>query len=171
MCVGAALDELERDTRVCVRVQPQRSAGVQIRPAEERDDARCRAVHGTATMSSYGQIHRWLERIVCDPETPLEQCDWTLVAELDGRVVGYVAVTGNHIENLYIDPEAQGRGVGRMLLTAVEQRVIGPVTLRCLTANTRARLLYERCGFAVTRDEEIHYHGHSLAAWFMVKAR
>jgi ribosomal protein S18 acetylase RimI-like enzyme len=165
-----ALDELERDARGFVRVQPQRSADVQIRPAEERDDARCRAIHGAATMSSYGQVHRWLERIVCDPETPLEQCDWTLVAELDGRVVGYVAVTANHIENLYIDPEAQGRGVGRMLLAAVEQRVIGPVTLRCLTANTRARALYERSGFAVTRDEEIHYHGRSLAAWFMVKA-
>jgi GNAT superfamily N-acetyltransferase len=169
--IATALDGIDHDGRVFVGVQQQRPASVQIRPAEDQDDARCRAIHGTAVMSSYGQIHRWLEPIVCDPETPLERCDWTLVAELDGRVVGYVAVTGNHIENLYIDPEAQGRGVGRMLLAAVEQRVIGPVTLRCLTANSRARVLYERCGFAVTRDEEIHYHGRPLAAWFMVKAR
>jgi ribosomal protein S18 acetylase RimI-like enzyme len=152
-------------------LQPQPPAGAQIRPAEERDDARCRAIHGAATMSSYGQVHRWLERIVCDPETPLEPCDWSLVAELDGRVVGYVAVTGNHIESLYIMPDAQGHGVGRALLAAAEQRLSGPVTLRCLTANGRARSLYERCGFAVTRQEEVHYHGRTLAAWFMVKAR
>jgi ribosomal protein S18 acetylase RimI-like enzyme len=152
-------------------VQPQRSLGVQIRPAEDRDDARCRAIHGAATMSSYGQIHRWLEPIVCDPETPLESCDWSLVAELDGHVVGYVAVTGNHIENLFIMPAAQGHGIGRMLLAAVEQRLSGAVTLRCLIVNGRARSLYERCGFEVIREEEVHYHGLMLAAWFMVKER
>jgi GNAT superfamily N-acetyltransferase len=149
----------------------QPPASVQIRTAEERDDARCRAIHGAATMSSYGQVHRWLEPIVCDPETPLEPCEWSLVAELDGRVVGYVAVTGNHVESLYIMPDAQGHGVGRALLAAVEQRLIGPVTLRCLTANGRARSLYERCGFAVSREEEIRYHGRPFTAWFMVKAR
>jgi GNAT superfamily N-acetyltransferase len=153
------------------RLQPQPSAGIQIRIAEARDDARCRAIHGAATMSSYGQIHRWLEPIVCDPATPLEPCDWSLVAEIHDRVVGYVAVTGNHIENLFIMPDVQGRGVGRALLDAVLQRVTGPVTLRCLTANGRARSLYERCGFAVAREEDVHYHGHTLAAWFMVKPR
>lgn len=152
-------------------LQPQPQAGVQIRTAEERDDARCRAIHGAATMSSYGKVHRWLEPIVCDPETPLEPCEWALVAELDGRVVGYVAVTGNHIESLYIMPDAQGHGVGRALLAAAEQRLTGPVTLRCLTANGRARSLYERCGFVVSREEQIHYHRRPLTAWFMVKPR
>lgn len=122
-------------------------------------------------MSSYGQVHRWLEPIVCDPETPLEACEWSIVAEIDGRVVGYAAVTGNHIENLYILPEVQGRGVGRKLLAVVEQRLTGPMTLRCLTANGRARSLYERCGFTVAREEDVHYHGRALASWFMVKAR
>jgi GNAT superfamily N-acetyltransferase len=150
---------------------PSNPTAVQIRAAEPRDDAPCRAIHGAATMSSYGQVHRWLEPIVCDPDTPLEPCDWSLVAELDGRVVGYAAVTGNHIENLYILPDAQGRGIGRALLGAVEQRLIGPVTLRCLTVNGRARSLYERCGFAVAREETVEYHGRTLAAWFMVKAR
>ena len=79
-------------------------------------------------MSSYGAVYRWLERIVCDPDTPLEPCDWMLVAEIDSRVVGYVAVSRNHVENLYVDPEVQGRGVGRQLLAAVEERVVGPIT-------------------------------------------
>ena len=122
-------------------------------------------------MSSYGQVHRWLEPIVCDPQTPLEPCEWSLVAELDGGVVGYVAVTGGHIENLYTLPEAQGHGIGRALLAAVQQRVTGPITLRCPTVNSRARSLYERCGFAVIQEEAIDYHGHAFATWFMRNAR
>jgi ribosomal protein S18 acetylase RimI-like enzyme len=142
-----------------------------IRPAAPGDDRRCRAIHAAATMSSYGAIYRWLERIVHDPDTPLEGSEWMLVAELDGQVVGYVAVTGNHVENLYVDPAAQGIGVGSRLLAAVEERVIGAITLRCLVVNTRARSLYERCGFAVHHQERIDYHGRLLDAYFMLKRR
>lgn len=145
--------------------------GIEIRPAEARDDQPCRAIHASATMSSYGAVYQWLERIVCDPETPLEPCEWMLVAEIDGRAVGYAAVSGNHVENLYVDPAVQGRGVGRHLLAAVEERLVGPITLRCLVVNTRARSLYERCGFAVDHQERIDYHGRLLDAWFMIKQR
>jgi len=145
--------------------------GIEIRPAGPGDDRRCRAIHADATMSSYGAVYRWLERIVYDPDTPLEPCEWMLVAELDGAVVGYVAVSRNHVENLYVDPAAQGRGVGAALLAAVEERLVGPVTLRCLVVNTRARSLYERCGYTADHQERIDYHGRLLDAWFMVKPR
>jgi GNAT superfamily N-acetyltransferase len=126
------------------------ASGLEIRPAEARDDGPCRAIHAAATMSSYGAVYRWLERIVYDPDTLLEPCDWMLVAELDRRVVGYVAVSANHIENLYVDPAAQGRGVGRRLLSAVEERLVGPISLRCLLVNTRARSLVEAAGSSST---------------------
>jgi GNAT superfamily N-acetyltransferase len=144
---------------------------IEIRPVEARDDARCRQIHGAATMSSYGATYRWLERIVCDPDTPLEPCEWMLVAEIQERVVGYVAVSRNHVENLYVDPGSQGLGVGRSLLRAVDERVAGPITLRCLLVNTRARSLYERCGFTIDHQERIDYHGRMLDAWFMIKSR
>lgn len=144
---------------------------IRIRPAAPGDDRRCRAIHADATMSSYGAVYRWLERIVYDPDTALEPSEWMLVAELDGLVVGYVAVSGHHVENLYVDPAAQGVGVGRRLLAAVEDRVVGPLSLRCLVVNTRARSLYERCGFAIHHQERIDYHGRLLDAYFMVKRR
>ena len=147
------------------------SPRIEIRPAEPRDDARCRAIHGAATMSSYGSIYRWLERIVCDPDTPLETCEWMLVAELEGRLAGYVAVSENHIENLYVDPEAQSAGVGARLLEAVEDRLSGSITLRCLVVNERARRFYERHGFVAAHQERIDYHGRPLEAWFMIKRR
>ena len=144
---------------------------IEIRPAEARDDGRCRAIHAAATMSSYGAVYRWLERIVYDPDTPLETCEWMLVDEIERELVGYIAVSGNHVENLYVDPAAQGLGVGRSLLAAVEERLVGPITLRCLMVNTRARSLYERCGFTTLRQERIDYHGRLLDAWFMIKPR
>jgi GNAT superfamily N-acetyltransferase len=136
------------------------------------DTAALQRIHAAATMSSYGQILRWLQPILEDPATPLEAVEWTLVAVEDAddeAVLGYVAVTRRHIENLYIDPPAQGRGVGAALLAAVGERVDGTITLRCLLHNPKARRFYERHGYAVDRVERIVYHGQELDAWFMQK--
>ena len=130
-------------------------------------------IHAAATKSSYGGVLTWLEPILEDPATPLEPADWTLCAVDDAdddRVLGYVAVTARHIENLYIDPSAQGRGIGAQLLAAVAERVAErPLTLRCLHVNPEARRFYERHGYAVARSETITYHGARLEAWLMSK--
>lgn len=86
-----------------------------------------------------------------------------LVAERDGRVVGFIRVvqpvalpSGDHvrqIQGLAVDPAHQGRGIGRMLLDAAgeEARRQGALrmTLRVLSTNTVARRLYESAGFAI----------------------
>jgi len=86
-----------------------------------------------------------------------------LVAELDGRVVGYVRLTNTiplashthvlSIQGFLVSDEARGRGVGRALIRAAvaEARARGArrLTLRVLGHNTPARRLYESEGFAV----------------------
>ena len=86
-----------------------------------------------------------------------------LVAELDGEVSGYVTLGRAtelrasdhvvHVLGLAVAESAQGRGVGRALVhaAAAEARARGArrLTLRVLGHNTRARHLYERCGFVV----------------------
>lgn len=86
-----------------------------------------------------------------------------LVAELDGAVVGYVALhrvssLASHahvriIDGLVVAPSAQGRGVGEALVRAALDRAreqgAAKVTLRVLATNPSARRLYERCGFVV----------------------
>lgn len=93
-----------------------------------------------------------------------------LVAEIDGAVVGYVAIRqavalASHahvleISGLAVDPAHQGAGVGRRLVEAAlaDARARGArkVSLRVLASNAGARRLYERCGFVVEgvlRDE------------------
>jgi len=96
----------------------------------------------------------------------------TVVAELDGRVVGFaVAVLGEpddggvraaDLEMIAVDPDAQRRGTGRLLLDAALEIMRGA---GCAYANvwtggdvghTAARRLYEGNGF--TPLPVVHYY-------------
>jgi ribosomal protein S18 acetylase RimI-like enzyme len=86
-----------------------------------------------------------------------------LVAEVEGRVVGYAKVgpalaleSNRHVlelKGLAVDPGHHGRGIGRQLVEAVirtaSERGARRVTLRVLGPNAAARALYRSCGFTV----------------------
>jgi ribosomal protein S18 acetylase RimI-like enzyme len=93
-----------------------------------------------------------------------------LVAELNGRLVGYIRVRpvtplpeNAHVlgvMGLAVAPGARGRGVASALLAAAEQQVRAAgarkLSLRVLSTNQTALRLYERLGFVregVLRDE------------------
>ncbi|MGX4692608.1 N-acetyltransferase family protein [Streptomyces sp. JNUCC 63] len=98
-----------------------------------------------------------------------------LVAELDGRLVGYLRLglatelaSNAHVRmvrGLAVAEQARGQGVGRALLRASveEARRQGArrLTLRVLGHNTPARELYESEGFVVegVLPEEFHLDG------------
>ena len=86
----------------------------------------------------------------------------TLKALLGARIVGTGRARAEgdvlRIGRLSVAPDLQGRGTGTALLTALEA-LAGPevtraalFTGRCSTANVR---LYERCGYVVTRYEDL----------------
>ncbi|MFI9598683.1 GNAT family N-acetyltransferase [Streptomyces sp. NPDC052043] len=106
-----------------------------------------------------------------------------LVAELDGRLVGYIRLgfptelaSNAHVRQilgLAVAEEARGEGVGRALLRAAveEARRQGArrITLRVLGHNTPARKLYESEGFVVegVQPEEFHLDGVYVDDIFM----
>lgn len=68
------------------------------------------------------------------------------VVEANGRIVGFVAVEGEWIEQLYLDPAWTGLGIGSRLLALATAHM--PVSkLHCFQANEGARRFYERHGF------------------------
>lgn len=77
------------------------------------------------------------------------------VAELDGRIVGWGARENepNYVSDLWVDPDYQGRGIGRTLLLYLCGVMIaeGRKTVRLDThaKNAAAIRLYERCGFVI----------------------
>ena len=78
----------------------------------------------------------------------LADWDWGRVAcTADGAVVAFVAMTGAHIDQVFVDPGHQGVGLGRTLLAAALARGLRPATLDVLARNRPARRLYEAFGF------------------------
>jgi GNAT superfamily N-acetyltransferase len=73
-----------------------------------------------ADASAIAEIHEraveWAEQV---PQ-PLPQGD-TLVAELDGRVYGFVTTTADG-DAVFVDPRAQGAGLATQLLEAARAR-------------------------------------------------
>ncbi len=63
------------------------------------------------------------------------------------RIVGFIAVSGDWVEQLYLDPAWTGQGIGSRLL-AQATAGISPLKLHCFQANTGACRFYERNGFS-----------------------
>ena len=75
----------------------------------------------------------------------------TLIAERDGRAVGYVAFGHERLDSLFVLPDAQGAGVGSALheeaVTANRRGGAPCCRLWVLEANEPARRFYERRGW------------------------
>lgn len=86
------------------------------------------------------QIRQWIR----DEMVPGHEV-W--VAEADGRVVGFAALTNDLLGHLYVHPDTQNQGVGTALLEwAKGQRPAG-FRLWVFQKNEGARRLYERHEF------------------------
>ncbi|NOZ08494.1 MAG: GNAT family N-acetyltransferase [FCB group bacterium] len=87
-----------------------------------------------------------------------------LVAEAKEQIIG--AVLGTHdgrkgwINRLAVAPGFQGRGLGRRLIEAVEQRLddAGIDIVACLIEdwNTVSQTVFTKCGYS--RHDDIHYY-------------
>ena len=72
-----------------------------------------------------------------------------LVAEEEGRIVGYLHYSSGELHRLYIEPELIGRGVGRALLAELNRRLPAGTEYVALVreGNDGALRFYERQGF------------------------
>jgi ribosomal protein S18 acetylase RimI-like enzyme len=77
--------------------------------------------------------------------------DDTTVAERDDTVVGFLMVSGDEVEQVYVDPAAFGTGVADLLLDEGERQVAAAghdvAWLAVARGNSRARRVYERAGW------------------------
>jgi GNAT superfamily N-acetyltransferase len=80
---------------------------------------------------------------------------YAVVHEEDGAVLGLAALEGDEAKRLYVDPAAQGGGIGRMLLEHIERvaRSRGVKVLRG-EASPSASPFHERLGFRVEGPAE-----------------
>jgi len=141
-----------------------RAGRIEVRPIEVRDEQRWHEL-----FTAYGVFYEtdfdstvldgvwaWL----LDAHHPL----FCLVAELDGRVVGFAHVReqpdtftagpGWYLDDLFTEPEARGTGAATALIAAIEQhaRAHGGGTIRWITAadNEPAQRVYDRLATRAT---------------------
>ena len=75
----------------------------------------------------------------------------TTLAVVDGTTVGFVAIAGDEIDQLFVAPEARGLGIADLLLRAGEEAIAAggrtDAWLAVVATNARARRFYERNGW------------------------
>lgn len=139
-----------------------------IRPAAPDDARAITEVHVASWQAAFRGIvpDEALDAMTPDDRLPM----WTrvlepgstfavIVAEVNGAVTGFASVETSEegmagemtLYTLYLHPDATGKGIGRALLAEAERvmaaRGARAATLRVITANPRARRVYERAGW------------------------
>jgi GNAT superfamily N-acetyltransferase len=142
-----------------------------IRPGRPEDAEAVAGVHVETWRAAYVNVFPQEQLRNLSIERRAEQWRSTppLVAEVDGKIVGFVSVGPSRdadgdgeLYAIYVRPEHWGTGVGRALIAAGEERLreLGhhEAVLWVLEDNPRARRFYEAAGWTAdgtTRPIEI----------------
>ena len=78
----------------------------------------------------------------------------TWVYELDGVVVGFIALIGNEVGAIFVDPKFHGQGIGRALMDKARS-IREVLELDVFKDNRVGRKFYEKYGFRQV-DEHVH---------------
>jgi ribosomal protein S18 acetylase RimI-like enzyme len=111
------------------------------------------------------------------PHTFEEDCDYfrnvilqnndVLVLETDGQLAGFMAIAGDFVDQLYIHPDFQRRGLGKELLDFAKRQSAEHVWLYTLQINRNGRAFYEKNGFVAEKfgvspepesEPDVEYH-------------
>ena len=95
-----------------------------------------------------------------------------LVAEHDHRPVGFSSVwePDEFLHHFFIDPDHHRKGNGRALMVATLMRHGSSLSLKCNTANTRARAFYRAMGWIETDEPGGTSDGTGNWIWIRTRA-
>lgn len=146
---------------------------MRVRPARPEDAAAVAEVHVRTWQAAYEHVFGAERLAAIDPTRRRTLAERAIasgnvvVAEQDGKVVGFVSVGPStdvdgegELFAIYLLPEAWGSGAGRDLMDAAKELLRASytdATLYVLDDNPRARRFYEREGWAldgVTKADE-----------------
>ena len=81
------------------------------------------------------------------------------ILEIDGKIIGSVAIYGNEIDDLVVEKSFQGMGYGTALLrfavSSLQSNHTSPIILHVADWNQSALKIYLKNGFSIVKTEEI----------------
>ena len=97
-----------------------------------------------AAIHTFDQVVAWFADVLL-PDAQ------TWVALDDGRIVAVLTLDGDDLDQLYVDPDAAGLGIGSTLVDLAKDLRPGGLALWTFQTNTRARSFYLHHGFTEVR--------------------
>lgn len=96
----------------------------------------------------------------CDSREELEQKkDNIYILEIDGKLIGSVAIYGNEIDDLIVRKDSRRMGYGKELLrfaiSCLQRNSISPIMLHVADWNQGAIKMYLETGFSIVKTEVI----------------
>jgi len=128
---------------------------VQIRKYKESDlesvldswEVATRLAHAFMQDDFIAQERKNVERVYL-PNTD------TWVAEIDNEVRGFIALMGNEVGAIFLQPNYHGKGIGRSLMDKA-QELHGNLEVEVFKANSIGRNFYSKYGFKLM-EEKLH---------------
>jgi GNAT superfamily N-acetyltransferase len=103
----------------------------------------------------------------------IAETDETTVAEVDGVIAGFIMVSGDEAEQVYVDRAFRGTDVATLLLTEAEHQIAAAghevAFLVVVRGNARAQAFYARQGWADQGD--VDYPVQALGEDFISPCR
>ncbi len=136
-----------------------------IRPAQAEDATALQAIYANCISNA-----AWL------PESARQETDFAAVSSGEtillaqtsrGDVLGFISVqtAPAFIHHLYIAPQAQGAGIGRDLLRALQATLATPWQLKCVRANHAALGFYLSIGWQEVGSGSSEHGAYALLQW------
>jgi ribosomal-protein-alanine N-acetyltransferase len=118
----------------------------------------------------------WSARAFAMETAEKAERSWSWVAELNGRVAGYIVAwpveDEVHLANIAVAPQWRGRGIGRFLMEKLLERArrgkASWIALEVRFSNHWARRLYESLGFRPVAIRKNYYRNDAEDALVMM---
>ena len=85
----------------------------------------------------------------------------TWVAVHDGKVAGFIALIGNEVGGLFVNPALHGQGLGKALMDKA-QALHGDLVVEVFKENPIGRRFYDRYGFQFVEEKVFEQTGDTL---------
>lgn len=106
--------------------------------------ARRRAVPAIpAPVHTDDEVVRWFADIV------LPERDVQVAVDIESSIRGLLVLDAGWVDQLYVDPDHLGKGIGSRLLLVAKERSPEGLQLWTFATNHRARSFYQRHGFSI----------------------